>query len=155
MSSRLFQHIREERGLAYSVSSGLAAYRDAGALTVYAGCDASGVREVLELVVAELRQLRREPVPSDELQRARDHLKGNLVLGLESTTSRMSQLARSEIYFGRQINLAEHLERIDRVSAGDVQRVASELFAHGALGATVLGPLAGTALSEAQLALDA
>ena len=133
MSSRLFQNIREQRGLAYAVSSGLSSYRDAGMLTVYAGCDAGAVPEVVKLVVDELRTLTAEPVPPAELQRAKDHLKGNLVLGLESTTSRMSQLARSEIYFGRQIDVSEILSAIDGVSAGDVQRVATDLFAGGPL----------------------
>ena len=153
MSSRLFQNIREQRGLAYAVSSGLSSYRDAGMLTVYAGCDAGAVPEVVKLVVDELRTLTAEPVPPAELQRAKDHLKGNLVLGLESTTSRMSQLARSEIYFGRQIDVSEILSAIDGVSAGDVQRVATDLFAGGPLGATVLGPVNGMALSETQLAV--
>ena len=81
----MFQNIREKRGLAYAVSSSLESYRDVGSLTVYAGCDAAVVPEVVDLVVAELRALREQPMPADELQRAKDHLKGNLVLGLEST----------------------------------------------------------------------
>ena len=153
MSSRLFQNIREERGLAYSVSSSLMSYRDAGAFTVYSGCDASAAPEVIALVAAELRTLKKSPVPAAELQRAKDHLKGNLVLGLESTTSRMSQLARSEMSFGRQIDLSENLAAIDDVTADDVQRVAAECFADGALAATVLGPTDGIELSEPQLAL--
>ena len=154
MSSRLFQNVREKRGLAYAVSSSLVAYRDAGTLTIYAGCDAGATGEVVDLVVEELRVLKREPMPAAELQRAKDHLKGNLVLGLESTTSRMSQLARSEIYFNRQIDLAEHLAGIDKVAAEDVQRVATHMFSAGALGATVLGPVNGTAVSAVQLHLE-
>ena len=154
MSSRLFQNVREKRGLAYAVSSGLVAYRDVGNLTIYAGCDAAAVPEVVDLVVEELRTFKSTPMPDAELQRAKDHLKGNLVLGLESTTSRMSQLARSEMYFGRQIDLAETLSALDRVSAGDVQRVAIDLFAKGGLAATVLGPMNDVTLSEAQLRLD-
>ena len=153
MSSRLFQHIREERGLAYSVSSSLMSYRDAGALTIYAGCDTAAVPEVISLVAAELRGVKNHAVPAAELQRAKDHLKGNLVLGLESTTSRMSQLARCEILFGRQIDLSENLAKIDDVSANDVQRVATECFVDGGLAATVLGPVDGIELSERQLAL--
>ena len=154
MSSRLFQNVREKRGLAYAVSSGLVAYRDVGNLTIYAGCDAAAVPEVVDLVVEELRTLKSTPMPDAELQRAKDHLRGNLVLGLESTTSRMSQLARSEMYFGRQIDLAETLSALDHVSAGDVQRVAIDLFAKGGLAATVLGPMNDVTLSEAQLRLD-
>jgi predicted Zn-dependent peptidase len=151
MSSRLFQNIREKRGLAYAVSSGLESYRDVGILTIYAGCDAAAVPEVVDLVVAELRNLRDRPIAADELQRAKDHLKGNLVLGLESTANRMSQLARSEIYFGRQIDLAEHLEHLDAITAGDVQRVAADLFSRGGLAATVVGPEGGAAPSAGQL----
>jgi predicted Zn-dependent peptidase len=154
MSSRLFQNIREKRGLAYAVSSGLVSYRDTGVLTIYAGCDVAAVPEVINLIVSELKTLRHEPVPAEELQRAKDHLKGNLVLGLESTTSRMSQLARSEICYGRQIDLSEHLSAIDGVAFEDVQRVAVELFAKGSLGATVLGPVNGMKISESELALD-
>ena len=153
MSSRLFQNIREKRGLAYAVSSGLEAYRDTGVLTVYVGCAAAAVREVIDLVVAEMRGLAREPLPADELQRARDHLKGSLVLGLESTASRMSQLARSEIYFGRQFELSEILARVDAITAEDVQRVAADLFSNSNLAATVLGPDDGPAPTADQLAL--
>jgi len=153
MSSRLFQNVREKRGLAYSVSSSLIAYCDTGTLQIYAGCDTAAVSQVVGLVVDEMRQLKTTPMPESELQRAKDHLKGNLVLGLESTTSRMSQLARSEIYFGRQIDLAENLAGLDQVTAADVQEVASDLFADGPLAATVLGPAKGITLSEACLEL--
>ena len=153
MSSRLFQNIREKRGLAYAVSSGLEAYRDTGMLSVYVGCAAASVREVIDLVVAEMRLIAREPIPDDELQRAKDHLKGSLVLGLESTASRMSQLARAEIYFGRQFDLAELLARVDDITAGDVRRVAADLFSNGNLAATVLGPAEGPAPAADQLAL--
>ena len=153
MSSRLFQNVREKRGLAYAVSSSLVAYRDVGSLTIYAGCDAAAVPELVSLVVEELRTLKDAPMSAAELQRAKDHLRGSLVLGLESTTSRMSQLARSEMYFGRQIDLSETLAGLDRVTAADAQRVAIDLFANGSLAATVLGPVGGVALTEAQLDL--
>ena len=153
MSSRLFQNIREKRGLAYAVSSNLTSYRDAGVLTVYVGCDGGAVAEVVDLVVEELRGLTRTPVPGEELQRAKDHLKGSCVLGLESTTSRMSQLAQCEMYFGRQVPLSETLAGIDRVAADDLQRVATDLFREGALAATLLGPVPLTSLSPAQLDL--
>jgi len=154
MSSRLFQNIREKRGLAYAVSSGLTAYRDAGNLTVYAGCDTSAVPEVVELVAAELRAMKETVVPVDELQRAKDHLKGSVVLGLESTTSRMSQLARSEMTFGRQIELSETLDAIDAVTSEDVQRVATDFFRQGGLAGTIVGPIKGIDLSTSQLDLS-
>jgi len=153
MSSRLFQSIREKRGLAYAVSSNLVAYHDAGAFTVYAGCDASAVSEVIELVVEELRLMKAAPIDKTELQRAKDHLKGSIVLGLESTSSRMSQLARSEMFFGRQVGLDETLSALDSVTVGDVQRVAIDLFRDGGLAATVLGPVDGIELLPSQLEL--
>ena len=155
MSSRLFQNIREKRGLAYAVSSSLTAYRDAGVVTVYVGCDGAAVAEVVDLVVEELRGMRRLPVPAAELQRAKDHLKGSCVLGLESTTSRMSHLAQCEMYFGRQVPLSETLAGIDHVTAEDVQRVAADLFRNGGLAATLVGPFSGAPpLSPARLELD-
>jgi predicted Zn-dependent peptidase len=151
MSSRLFQHIREDRGLAYSVFSNLTTYSDAGALTVYAGCAAEKVGEVVDLTLQELRDLRADAVPADELQRSKDHLKGSLMLSLENTPSRMSQLARQEIYFGRQFTLDELLAGIDAVSAGDVLRVARDLFRDGAPVATIVGPEVGMPLSADRL----
>jgi predicted Zn-dependent peptidase len=140
MSSRLFQNVREKRGLAYAVFSGLSAYRDAGNITIYAGCASAAVPEVVDLCVDELRGLKQGPVPDAELRRAKDHLKGSLMLSLENTASRMSHLARQEIYFDRHFGLDETLAGVERVSAADVQRVARDLFANGSLAATVLGP---------------
>jgi predicted Zn-dependent peptidase len=142
MSSRLFQNVREKRGLAYSVFSGLSAYRDAGNMTIYAGCASEAVGDVIDLCVEELRGLKRTPVPDAELARAKDHLKGSLMLSLENTASRMSHLARQEIYFERHFGLDETLAGVQRVTAEDIQRVACELFANGSLAATVLGPTA-------------
>jgi predicted Zn-dependent peptidase len=140
MSSRLFQNVREKRGLAYSVFSGMSAYRDAGNLTIYAGCAADAVEEVIDLSVEELRGLKQTPVPADELKRAKDHLKGSLMLSLENTASRMSHLARQEIYFDRHFSLDETLAGVQRVTSTDIQRVAADLLSNGSLAATVLGP---------------
>ncbi len=153
MSSRLFQNVREKRGLAYAVFSGLAAYRDAGAFTVYAGCATEAVGEVIDLIVEELKTVKREPVPESELRRSKDHLKGSLMLGLENTASRMSHLARQEIYFDRQFGLDETLEGIERVTSEELARVARDLFSAGALAATVLGPRNGLTLPPERLAL--
>jgi predicted Zn-dependent peptidase len=139
MSSRLFQNIREKRGLAYSVFSGMSAYRDAGNLTIYAGCANDAVEEVVDLCVVELKALTRTPVPDSELRRAKDHLKGSLMLSLENTASRMSHLARQEIYFDRHFGLDETLAGVEKVTGEDVQRVATELFGEGQLAATVVG----------------
>jgi predicted Zn-dependent peptidase len=152
MSSRLFQNVREKRGLAYAVFSNLVAYRDAGQLTIYAGCANGVVRELVKVVVDELRGMK-QPPPEAELRRAKDHLKGSLMLSLESTSSRMSNLARQEMYFDRQFGLDETIESIERVTAVDVVRVAKDLFANGSLGATVLGQQPGLALSAQELDL--
>ena len=142
MSSRLFQNIREKRGLAYSVFSGLSAYRDAGNITIYAGCANEAVGEVIDLCVDELKAIKREPVADSELRRAKDHLKGSLMLSLENTASRMSHLARQEIYFDRHFGLDETLAGVEAVTVHDVQRVASDLFSNGSLAATIVGPSA-------------
>ena len=152
MSSRLFQNVREKRGLAYSVFSNLVAYRDAGQFTVYAGCANEAVRELVKVVVDEVRGMRQAP-PDAELKRAKDHLKGSLMLSLESTSSRMSNLARQEMYFDRQFGLDETIAAIESVTAGDVVRVAHDLFASGSLGATVLGQQDGLELTEGELNL--
>jgi predicted Zn-dependent peptidase len=143
MSSRLFQNVREKRGLAYAVFSGLAAYRDTGTLTIYAGCANEAVGEVIDLTVEELRGVKSAPAPEAELRRAKDHLKGSLMLSLENTASRMSHLARQEIYFDHHFGLDETLAGIEKVTAPDVERVATDLFSDGALAGTVLGPLEG------------
>ena len=154
MSSRLFQNVREKRGLAYAVFSGLSAYRDAGSFTIYAGCSNEAVGQVIDLVVEELRGIRQTPVPAAELQRSKDHLKGSLMLSLENTASRMSHLARQEIYFDRQFGLDETLEGIERVTSDDLQRVASDLFRNGALAATVLGNVNGLRIERERLDLE-
>ena len=153
MSSRLFQTIREQRGLAYAVFSGVSSYRDTGMLSVYAGCAAESVPEVVDLVVDGLRTMRREPVSDDELRRAKDHLKGSLMLSLESTSSRMTHLARQEMYFGRHVTLDEIIAGIEGATAEDVRRVAAELFVQDTIGVTVLGPAGPSALDFTRLAV--
>jgi predicted Zn-dependent peptidase len=153
MSSRLFQNVREKRGLAYAVFSGLAAYRDTGSMTIYAGCSNTAVEELIDVVIAELRRLKDEPMPESELRRAKDHLKGSLMLNLESTSSRMSHLARQEIYFDRQFGLDETLEGVEAVTTAEVQRVARDLFSDGALAATVVGAVDGLEIPRERLSL--
>ena len=151
MSSRLFQNVREKRGLAYAVFSGLSAYRDAGQFTIYAGCANEAVGEVIDLVIEELRGLKRTEVPAAELQRAKDHLKGSMMLSLENTASRMSHLARQAIYFDRLLDLDETLAGIERVTAADVQRVAGDLFQRDGISATVLGNVNGLQIPKERL----
>jgi predicted Zn-dependent peptidase len=140
MSSRLFQNVREKRGLVYSISSGVTAYSDAGIMSVYAGTSLDSVDEVLKLTLDELRRLMGERLTDDELRRAKDHLKGSLMLSLESTGARMSHLARQEIYFGRQFGLDEITNGIEAVEGDQVQRIANEVFS-GGLTLSVLGNL--------------
>jgi predicted Zn-dependent peptidase len=111
------------------------------------------VSEVVDLVVDELRLIRKAAVPGPELQRAKDHLKGSLMLSLENTASRMSHLARQEIYFDRHFDMDETLAGVERVTAEDVQRVARDLFANGSLVATVLGPAPAADMTRARLDL--
>jgi predicted Zn-dependent peptidase len=150
MSSRLFQNVREKRGLVYSISSGVTAYSDAGIMSVYAGTSLDTVDEVLKLTLEELRRLMGERLTADELRRAKDHLKGSLMLSLESTGSRMSHLARQEIYFGRQFGLDEITGGIEAVDVDQVQRIANEVFS-GGLTVSVLGNLGGYRPRAAQL----
>ena len=151
MSSRLFQNIREERGLAYSVYSTVNSYIDAGNLMICAATAPSSGREVIDLVLKELRRLKDEVVVEKELQLAKDHLKGSLMLSLESSSSRMSNLARQEVYFGRQFNLTEILEGIDAVSTKSVQELARELLDPGGCTLAILGKTAGLRIDSKEL----
>ena len=153
MSSRLFQNVREKRGLAYAVFSGLSSYQDSGALSIYAGCSNDVVAELIDVVVAEIRQMKAGGLDAIELRRAKDHLKGSLMLGLESTSSRMSHLARQEMYRDRTDGLDEMLASIERVTAEDVLKLAERFFVNGSLAVTVLGNVNGLKVSEEQLAL--
>ena len=141
MSSRLFQNIREKLGLAYAVFSELSMYSDTGCFAIYAGTSVESARQVVDLIVREFRNLKEEPVPEDELRRSLDHLKGSFVLGLESTSSRMGNLARQELYYKRFMSLDEMLESIERVTAADVQRLARNFFEAKNITLAMLGNL--------------
>ena len=153
MSSRLFQEIRERRGKAYSVYSFLSSYLDAGYLGVYVGTSAEWTREVVEVICAEIRRLLREGLAPGELARAQTQMKGSMLLGLETSDSRMSRIAKNEIYFGRDVPLEEVAAGIDAVTNDDVLRVAGRLFGAGTLALTVLGDLRGDVLGGEVLAL--
>ena len=127
MSSRLFQEIREKRGLAYSVYSYLNSYVDAGALTIYAGTGCDTYAEVISIAIKELQRLAEEKVTEDELQRAKDQLKGNILLGLEGSDSRMMKLAKDEIYHGRYISPEEIMSNIDAVTPEQIQGFATDM----------------------------
>jgi predicted Zn-dependent peptidase len=152
MSSRLFQNVRERLGLAYSIYSDLNPYRDTGSMCIYAGTSRESAIKVVECVVAEFRNLKTTPVPEEELRRSQDQLKGSLMLSLESSTARMSNLARQEMYFDRFYSLDELIERIEAVTAEDLQQSANEFFNTGLIAVTVLGNLTGLKLTRDQLA---
>jgi predicted Zn-dependent peptidase len=141
MSSRLFQNIRERQGLAYAVFSELNPYRDTGCLSIYAGTSLESAPKVVESIVHEFRDLKERPVADDELRRAKDHLKGSLMLSLESTASRMTNLARQEMYFNRFFTLDELVQSIEAVTSVDVQRIAQTFFDPKQIALTVLGSL--------------
>jgi predicted Zn-dependent peptidase len=127
MSSRLFQEIREKRGLAYSVYSFSSGYSDSGYFGLYAGCTPSKIDEVVTVLVAELERLAGDGVPEDELARAHGQLAGGLVLGLEDTGSRMSRLGKAELVYGEYTGLDDALDRVRAVTAADVQALAADL----------------------------
>ncbi|MGY1844233.1 M16 family metallopeptidase [Modestobacter sp. SYSU DS0875] len=128
MSSRLFQEVRENRGLVYSVGSSLTHYAGTGTFSVYAGCSPKRVPEVLRLVRAELAEVATGGLRSDEVARGRGQLKGGLVLGLEDTGSRMSRLGKSELSYGEYLPVRTVLERLDSVDEEQVRSVAADLL---------------------------
>jgi predicted Zn-dependent peptidase len=151
MSSRLFQTVREERGLAYSIFSDLSPYRDTGSLCVYAGTSSSKAVDVIGLVMKEFSRLKTEALPEDELRRAKDQLKGNIILGLESSMSRMSNLARQEMYFEHFFGVDEIMQKVEDVTAAEVMQMANELFDGDKVAVTLLGRLDGLKLNRSQL----
>jgi predicted Zn-dependent peptidase len=128
MSSRLFQSIREKKGLAYLILSMLSSYQDAGTLTVYAGTAHETAAEVAELTLKEFRKMRRNLVPAEELKRAKECIKGAITLGLESSSSRMSNLAQQMIYRGRLYDIQETLSAVDRVTAREIRELAGRIL---------------------------
>jgi len=139
MSSRLFQNIREKRGLVYSIFSMLSLYHDAGSLVVYAGTAPEKATKVVELTLKEFRRLREELVSSQELKRAKEYVKGSVMLGLESSSSRMTHLAQQMIYYGRFYKLEEILGAVERVTARDIRNLANRVFDASYLTLTALG----------------
>src|SRR6202042_2884973 len=153
MSSRLFQNIRERQGLAYAIFSELNSYRDAGALSVYAGTSLDTASQLVRSVLDEFRRLRDEPLSTEELRRAKDHLKGATLLALEGTGQRMNSLARYHIYFDRHYTAQELMAMLEEVTAADVQRLAQEFFQSDRVAASVVGNLNGFPLTRDQLVL--
>lgn len=152
MSSRLFQSIREELGLAYTVLSSVNPFKDCGYLTIYAGTSTDQLEPTLKATMAELRRIKTEPVSEQELQLNKDQLKAAVRLNLESASSRMSALAASEMNFGRFISPEEVLAEIEAVTATGLHRLANKIFQTETLSVMVLGNLKGFKLKRSQLA---
>jgi len=141
MSSRLFQEIREKRGLAYSIYSYIASYSDSGYLAVYLGVDRESINESLALILKEISNIQHLEVPEAELANARDFVKSGLFLSMENMETVMSRIAKNELHFGRYIPVEEILDSIDRISPDDILRVGSRIFGSRELTVAALGPL--------------
>ena len=152
MSSRLFQNVRERQGLVYAIYSDLNPYRDTGCLSVYAGTSRQSAPKVVGSILNEFKGLKTGPLPEEEVRRAKDQLKGSLMLSLESSTSRMSNLARQEMYFDHFSTLDELIDNIEKVSLEDVRALANEYFQAEKIAVTVLGNLNGLKITREQLA---
>jgi predicted Zn-dependent peptidase len=152
MSSRLFQEIREKRGLVYTVYSFQAAYRRAGLFGVYAGTSPKNVQSCIDLIVEQLAAARSMPIGNDEFRLAQEHIKGNLTLSLESTSSRMIRLGRNEFALGRHVDSEEVDRRIDAVTPDEVQELARELLIEENLGLTIIGPVDESAIDWSRTA---
>jgi predicted Zn-dependent peptidase len=152
MSSRLFQNVREKQGLVYSIFSELNPFQDSGSLAVYAGTSRESAPKVVQQVVKEFAQFKKEPVSPEEIKRAKAQLKGSLMLGLESSTARMSNLARQEMYYDHFHTMDEIIAKIEAVTSEEVCAVANELFLSEEIAVTVLGNMNGVKISREQLA---
>src|ERR1700674_5681649 len=143
MSSRLFQEVREKRGRVYSIYSFMSAFLDCGYFGVYAGTNPEWVDEVLEVTLGEVNKIAHGGLTEEELARAKSQLKGNMLLGMESTESRMNRAARNEIYFGRDIPLEELAREIDKVTQDQVLELAGASLVSGKMAMVLLGDLKG------------
>jgi predicted Zn-dependent peptidase len=151
MSSRLFEEVREKKGLAYSVYSYVISHADSGSLVVYAGTEQGNCREVIDIALREMGRMKREAVPADELNSAREQLKGKILMSLESTDSLMTRLAKNEIYLHRYQAVEEVLAGFDAVNADDILALASELFDGSRLNLEIMGKTAALDLDEERL----
>lgn len=138
--------------MAYSVYSDLNPYRDTGALCVFAGTSTPKALEAIDLILSEFKTLKQTPVEADELKRAKDQLKGNLLLGLESSNARMGNLARQEMYFQHFFTVDELIARLDAIDAAQIQTLAQRLFDPARIAVTLLGRLDGIKLTRERLA---
>lgn len=153
MSSRLFQEIRENKGLAYSVYSYLSSHSDAGSLIIYAGTSQEQMLEIISITLGELRKLKTEYVPDQELKHAKEHLKGNLLLSLESSDNRMTKLAKNEIYFGRNIPINEIIRSIEKVTVESLLQLSNELFVEDYFTLQLIGRTGGMQINPSIISI--
>lgn len=140
LSSRLFQEVREQRGLVYSVYSYHSSYYDTGLFCVYAGLSKENVDEVLELVLKQVKDIRKNSVKPEELQRAKDQLKGNLLLSLENVSTRMSRLGKSQLYLGKIVPPEEVVQKLNQVTVADIQTLAADMLKPEDFSLATIGP---------------
>jgi predicted Zn-dependent peptidase len=151
ISSRLFQSVREDRGLVYSIFSAVTPFKDCGYLDIYAATSTEQLDDTIEATMAELRRIKEEPVGEEELQRNKDQLKASLMINLESTSSRIMALQQQEMTFGRFISPNEIIAGVEAVTVEDIERLANEILQTEALAVTVLGDLDGYSLDRSHL----
>jgi predicted Zn-dependent peptidase len=147
MSSRLFQEIREKKGLAYAVYNYHSLYQDTGSYTVYAGTRPGNTEQVVRLIQAEIEKLKQDGITAEELHRAKESMKGQLVLGLESTRNRMTRLGKSEVTGGELLSIDELVERVEAVSRAKVLDLARRMFSDGAVLA-LIGPFSAESVEH-------
>jgi predicted Zn-dependent peptidase len=148
MSSRLFQEVREKRGLVYAIYSTTSPFRDFGIAYTYAGTSKENMKQVIDLILEQLVKIKKEGLKPAEIERGKEYLKGNLVLGLESTSSRMSWLAKTEFYYDRVLTIDEVFEKVDKVSNDDIVRLANQYFRDEYLTLAVIGDLEELPIKE-------
>jgi predicted Zn-dependent peptidase len=153
MSSRLFQEIRENQGLAYSVYSYITSHSDAGSMVIYAGTSHEKMLEVIEIILHEIRKLKTDPVLAQELILAKEHLKGNLLLSLESCDNLMTRLAKNEIYFGRQASIEEITSGIEKVTSESLMELSNELFVDNCITLQVIGKSGDIHISPSMISI--
>ena len=153
MSSRLFQEVREKLGLAYSIYSYMTSHSDAGSIAVYAGTSRERFNEVIEIILREFRRLKTDLFSREELENAKEQLKGNILLSLESSDNRMTKLAKNEIYFGRYQPLMEIVKGIDQVTPGSILELSAELIDDNYLTLVLMGEMAGAGITPAEITL--
>jgi predicted Zn-dependent peptidase len=153
MSSRLFQEVRERRGLAYSIYSFLSSHTDAGMLGIYGAVSPNNIKETLEVVGQELRRMRRDQISAAELRDAKEHIKGGMYLAAENSDNRMSRLAKNEMNFGRFVPYEEIEAGLERVTSENVQAMAQEVFQPDIMSLVLLGPVDGLDVDQSFLNL--